>query len=186
MEGCGGGGSDSSSASSASEASTSNTDTSKTSAGSEAEPTAEGNSPPSNEFVGSGKNGQLAALGTVASDAERSAASRVIEASFQARATADWAAQCATLTAEVVKQVEENASVFGSKPGCVKALEAQANGAPEAARANPMEGPVVVLRTYDPKAFAFFHGTRGKDYVVPMEKEGGVWKLAALQEQEVP
>jgi hypothetical protein len=183
--GCGGGGSDSSSGSKSPEGSTSKS--SKKSEGSEPQPTAEPKSPPSVEFVGKGENGQLATLGKVASTAEREAASRALEESFQARAASDWAGQCSTLAAEVIKQIEKTATVLGASPGCVKALEKQAEPTPPSALANPMTGPIDVLRTnLGVQAFAFFHGTENKDYVVPLTKEGGQWKVAALTTQEVP
>jgi hypothetical protein len=188
--GCGGGGSDSSSEGNSPESSpsgsTKNSSKSGKSGGAKPEPGPEPKSPPSTEFLGKGENGKLATLGREADDEEREEASKVIEESFLAREAGDWEVQCATLSAEVIEQSEKAAAVLGAKQGCAKALEAQAEAVPEEALANPMTGPIDVLRTsYGLQAFAFFHGAEGKDYVVPLKKEGGEWKVAALQEQEI-
>lgn len=176
---CGGGGSDSSADS------TTNSPKTKTTASQEATP--EGSQgEPSREFVGKGPNGKLATVGKESSPAEREAASRVLEESLKAREEGDWEAQCATLVGPLVQQLEEGSSVLGAGGGCPRALEAQATPVPESARANTMTGPIDAFRVKSNQAFAFYHGTEGKDYVIPMIKEGGEWKLASLKEEEAP
>jgi hypothetical protein len=49
-----------------------------------------------------------------------------------------------------------------------------------------MTGPIDALRVENETAYAFYHGTKGEDFVIPMIKEDGEWKVASLQEQEVP
>jgi hypothetical protein len=185
VAGCGGGGSDSPTADTAGSSTNGSTKT-KNAEGSKSEGGSEATSPPSTEFLGKGENGKLATLGTVADDDEREAASEVIKESFEAREARDWEAQCATLAAEVIKQSEKSAAVLGAKPGCAEALESEALPIPDEAFANPMTGPINVLRTAPgSQAFAFFHGVEGKDFVIPLIKEGSEWKLAALQEQVI-
>jgi hypothetical protein len=184
LAGCGGSGSSNSSESSAS-TSTRNTEP-KTSASEAVKP--EGSkSEPSAEFVGKGKNGKLAKVGREASTAEREGASKVLEESFDAREAGDWKTQCETLAASTVEQIEKSAAVLGAAGGCPKALEAQARPVPPAARANTMIGPIAALRVKGGfNGFAFWHGTEGKDYVIPLIKQGGEWKLVSPQEQEAP
>jgi hypothetical protein len=180
--GCGGSGSVSSTES----ASTESPRTAKKSAGSKSEPGTESTSPPSTEFVGKGQNGKLATLGTVAGDEDREAASRVIEESLQAREAGDWETQCSSLAAATVKQIERSGTVLGRKQGCAKALERQSEAAPPEALASTMTGPIDVLRTAGgERGLAFYHGPEGKDYVIPVRKEGGEWKVEAPQEQEI-
>ncbi|MGB7684773.1 MAG: hypothetical protein WBL45_03230 [Solirubrobacterales bacterium] len=153
---------------------------------SSSEPGSELSSAPSTEFVGKGQNGRLATLGKVADDEEREAASRVIEESLQAREAGDWEAQCSSLATVTVKQLEKSGTVLGTQPGCAKTLEMQAEPAPPGALANTMTGPIDVLRTFgDERGLAFYHGPENKDYVIPVKKEGGEWKVEAAQEEEI-
>lgn len=173
--GCGGG--SSSSAGSGSSSDSSETVSQENGSG--------GSTKPSAEFLGKGENGKLATVGEEASAAEREAASRVIEKSLRARAAGDWATQCTTLAAQLIAGLERRAKTLGAKIGCPSALEAQAAPAPESARDNTMTGPIDVLRINGTQVFAFYHGTENKDYVMPLFDEGGEWKLAVLQEQEI-
>jgi len=178
---CGG----SSGGTSSGESSGASTDGSSTTASS-ADPGAE----PSAEFVGKGENGTLAKRGKESSVADREAASKVLEESFEARAAHAWAAQCGTLTAKAVKTVEEEAAQNAkgkSKPkGCASSLESIGKTAPESVLENPMTEPVAAMRISKGEAFAFFHGKGGKDYVIPLEKEGSEWKVNALAPQGAP
>jgi hypothetical protein len=187
--GCGGG-SDSSESSSPESGSTttSKTTTSEDSSSgpSKTPPPESSSSEPSREFLGSGRNGKLAKIGKESSVAEREAASVALEKNLNARATGDWATQCATLAASAVEQIEKGASVLGAGTSCPKALEAQAAPVPAAARASTMTGPIDAFRINQGiNGFAFYHGTGGKDYVIPMIKQGGEWKVVTLQEEEI-
>ena len=175
--GCGGGSSSSSSDS------TSSSGSNQTTASQGSAPA--GSTEPSIEFLGEGPNGKLAAVGKEASDVEREAASKVLEESFEAREAGDWAGQCATLASYLIEEIEKAVSVFG-KPGCPKALESQAASAPASTRENTMIGPIDALRVKEGfNGFAHYHGTKGKDYIIPMIKQRGKWKLVALTTEEI-
>lgn len=176
LAGCGGG-------SSSTEGSASNSAPTTASTTSQSEPSG---AEPSAEFVGKGKNGTLAKVGTEADASEREAASHVLEESLAARASGDWEAQCATLAAFVIKQVEKAAAILGASGGCAAALEAESAPTPPSALASTMSGPLAALRVKGKRGFAFYHGAKGKDYVMPMTKEGAEWKVASLQEQGAP
>lgn len=178
VAGCGSGGSSSSSGSTSSADSTSSSNDSSSTGTTEA----------SAEFVKPGGKNKIAKFGQEAEATEREAASSVLEENLQARAAGDWSTQCSSLTASAKKEVEEGAALQGVISGCAKELEAQAEPASQtkAIRANTMTGPIAVLRIKGNKGFALYHGTKGKDYAIPMEKEGGEWKVASLVTQEVP
>jgi hypothetical protein len=180
LPGCGGG-SDSTSGTTSNPSSSSE----QTAASNSAEPTTT-SSEPSKEFMGKGPNGQLAKIGKEASAAVREEASIALEENLNAREAGDWETQCSTLASATVEQVEKGASVLGAAPGCAKALEAQAAPLPPASRANTMTGPIDAFRINQGiNGFAFWHGTRGKDYVIPMIKQRGEWKVVTLREEEV-
>ncbi|HEX5610838.1 MAG TPA: hypothetical protein VFX45_12195 [Solirubrobacterales bacterium] len=144
------------------------------------------NGEPSAAFAGKGENGELATAGTESTVEEREAASKVVEESLEARAEGDFETQCRTLSPELVKQLEERGSKGIVQQNCVESLETLARNAPQAIFENVMTEPLAALRVNGTLAFAFFHGARGNNYVVPMEKEGTEWKVGSLQIQETP
>lgn len=175
VSGCGSGGSSSSPGSSSSAGSTSSSGESSSSSETEA----------SAQFKGSGPNSKIATFGQEADSEEREAASEVLEENLKARAARDFAGQCSSLTKGAIKVVDSAPTILHPE-GCAKDLEAQANGAPESVLANSLTGPIDALRIKGEKAFALYHGTHGKDYAMPMEKEGGEWKVGSVVTQEVP
>lgn len=141
---------------------------------------------PSAEFAGKGENGVLATAGKESSAEERAVASEVVERNMRARAARNWGAQCQTLARSVVKQLEGASSGGFFTQGCAEVLETVAQRATPAALENTMVEPLAAFRVNGRRAFAFYHGTQGRDYVVPMELEGGEWKVASLVPQETP
>lgn len=123
-----------------------------------------------------------------ASAEELEAASQALNDSFDARAKHDWSSQCETLSKKFVEVVEENGSPYlGVETNCAKSVERAAGNAPPQALANNIVGSLAALRLVGGgQAFAFYHGTGGKDYLIPMEEENGEWKVDSLKAEEVP
>jgi hypothetical protein len=182
VTGCGG--SDSSGGSSS--GSTSSTASDSPPAGSSNPPVSESpNTEPSKEFLGSGPNGSLAKIGKESGVAEREEASRVLEEFFTAGAAGDWKTQCSLLAASVKESIENAVSLTGGV-GCAAALGAEAQGLPASVRANTMTGPIDAFRINQGiNGFAFYHGTEGKDYVIPLIEQSG-WKVVTLRSEEIP
>lgn len=107
-------------------------------------------------------------------DPERDAASAVLVAYMSARAAADWPTACAQLAPQGIKSLERFA---GPGRGCVATFTAIYPRLAPGTWANTMTGPITILR---PDGVAIYHGSTGKDYAMPMVKEGGAWKVAAL------
>jgi hypothetical protein len=178
VAGCGGGSSSSNDSKSSSTSSSSSNSTTKASADS--------NTEPSSEFKAKGPNAEILKAGKEADEEEREAASEVLEESLEAREAEDWEAQCETLAAPLIKGIEEAGTTLGAGKGCPAGLEAQAAPVPPPARANTLTGPIDAFRVVGGnRGFALYHGTKGKDYVMPMAKEGGEWKVASLTEEEM-
>jgi hypothetical protein len=139
-------------------------------------------------FLRKGSKNKIAKFGQEADADEREAASKVLEENLQARAAGDWAAQCASLSATAIKNNEASAALEGVQGSCAKNLESQAQPLSEtkAIRTNTMTGPIAALRVKGNKAFALYHGAKGMDYAMSMEKEGDEWKVASLATQEIP
>jgi len=137
-------------------------------------------------FAGKGENGELAMAGSESTPEEREAASSVVEESLKARAAGDFAGQCETLASELIKGLEARGSKGILKKNCTTTLEGMARRATPGSLNNPMTEPLAALVVNGNLAFAFFHGAGGKDFVVPMEKEGSAWKVSSLEVQETP
>jgi hypothetical protein len=148
---------------------------------------ASGKFAPNTKFTATGVNAAIVHFGQEADAAEREAASKVLEENLRARAAGEWAKQCATLSAGAIKQLEQEAAHAGLKKDCAKSLEygSEPANVTEAIRADTMTGPIDVLRIKGSKAWALYHGAKGKDYAIEMIKEGGEWKVVALVTTEL-
>jgi hypothetical protein len=136
---------------------------------------------PSAQFrVKGGGKEQTADFGSEASEAEREAASAVLEENLEARAKEDWAGQCASLAAPVVKVIKQNATFLPGKVTCARQLEQEASGVPKSYLADTLEGHIDAFRVKGNEGFALFHGSDGFDYAMEMTKEGGEWKVNSL------
>jgi len=167
--GCGGGSSTDTSASSQPSGSTGGSETTKSS---DTAPGKAGNS----GFSAS----KLAEFGKEASQSELESASEVLAENLKAREAKDWAGQCASLSAQVVKRVENEGPALGAKPGCAAHLEEQASSAPSILFKDTLTGQIAALRVKGNSASALFHGNDGKNYLMPMRMEDGEWKVDSL------
>jgi hypothetical protein len=162
--GCGGG---SSSSNSSADTSTADTTTEATTKPTTVE------APPFSES-------ELAAYGKEATAAERKAASDALQKNLFAREAKQWAAQCATLTAAVVKVIEKESEFLHPFHPCPEGLKAQAGSAPAVLFKDTLSGEIDALRLQGGEAMAIYHGNDGKDWAMPMKKEGGEWKVGSL------
>jgi hypothetical protein len=142
-------------------------------------------SEPSAEFKGG--NAKVVKFGREAGAEEREAASSVLEENLKAREAEDWVTQCSTLSPGAVKDVEEEFAPFGAKPNCEKSLELGATpySSSAEARTDTMTGPIDALRVEGNRGFALYHGAKGKDYAIAMQKEGAKWTVAAIVTKEL-
>ena len=158
----------------------------------------------SSEFVKNGASTQYANFGKEASTEEREAVSAILEENLKARASGDYAVQCASLSAGAIKTIVQAAATLPTGKGCGKELEAVASvadardaeragaevaaakvegrkgKAPKTIREYTMTGPIDVFRVKGTQGFVLYHGIKGLDFVMPMTKEKGEWKVASL------
>ena len=127
-------------------------------------------------FIVPGGDNSIQRFGQEATAAERKAASEVLESYLQARASEQFVEECIYLARTAVEPLEKLAP--SAPRGCVVALNALGIGASTGSDA--MIGPVGSLRIGEGRAFALYHGRGGIDYVMPMVKESGAWKVASL------
>jgi hypothetical protein len=165
VAGCGGSSSDSAATAASAAGSTSNSDE------------------PSAQFLKPGEENPTVEFGHEASPSEREAVSKVVEKSLKARAAGDFATQCQTLSLKAIKQVPGATS----RQKCAKALAELAVPVSETAktRKDTLKGPIDAMRVKGTSGYALYHGTDGKDYSLPLEKEAGTWKVASILTTEV-
>jgi hypothetical protein len=107
-------------------------------------------------------------------DPDTAAASAVLEAYMAARATQNWPTACAQMTPKAISSLERFA---GAGRGCAATFAAFYPHLAPGSWDNTMTGPITSLRA---DGFAIYHGTTGRGYAMPMLKEGGGWKVAAV------
>ena len=76
-------------------------------------------------------------------------------------------------------QVLANAGKAEAK-SCPDALAVLARYGPPSEQKNPLSGSLAAFRVEGEKGFALFYGRRGQQYMMPMVKEGGIWKANQL------
>ena len=53
------------------------------------------------------------------------------------------------------------------------------------ARKDTLTGSITALRVKGGQGYALYHGNDGTDYAVPLEKEGGTWKVSSIETKEL-
>lgn len=129
----------------------------------------------------------IATFGKESGDAEREEASAVLTKNLVAREKADFATQCETLGKRGLE------AFLGKGKGnerskCQKELKklAEPLSKSKEIREDTLSGEIAALRVKGSQAYALYHGNNGQDYAVPMEEEGGSWKVGAIVPIELP
>jgi len=128
----------------------------------------------------------VATFGKEASESERAEASAVLDENLTARQEGDIAGQCGTLGKRGLESVSATSAKEPSK--CVAELKkiAEPLSSTENARKDTLAGEIAALRVDGKKAYALYHGNDGNDYAMPMEQEGGRWKVGGILTIELP
>lgn len=137
------------------------------------------------EFLIPGGDNLVQTFGEEASTAEREEASKVIHAWMKARVAEEWATDCGYLARDYARALVLDAhQVSGGKAtNCPQALEYFGDNA-SGTSGNTLTGPIDSLRVKGPEdteteweAIAQWHGPHGIDWVLPLEREEGTWKV---------
>lgn len=134
---------------------------------------------PTREFIIPGGDNAVQEFGREATPAERRQASAVIHAWMRARAAQDWQKDCSYFSRRYTKLLVDDAN--GVTDGKVKTCpQALAYFGHEASGdyVNTLTGPIDSLRAGKRHGYAQYHGRGGKDWIVPMDVEGGKWLVA--------
>lgn len=138
---------------------------------------------PSAQFIKRKGDNSIAEFGEEASAEEREAANVIVVESLEARASGDFQTQCETLNKKGIEGVP------GAKgqQGCVAALTkfAEPLATTKHARRDTLSGSIAALRIKGNQGYALYHGNDGNDYMLPLEKEDGAWKLSSVFSTEM-
>jgi hypothetical protein len=124
-------------------------------------------------FVAPGADNSVPTFGSEASAVQRESAEANLRAYLTARAARQWARACSLLAATVRQGYEKRAK---SGANCTKVLPVLAPlkaGEP----ADPLLGRLLAFRVKGRNAFALFYGPGHQQYIVPMNREAGAWRL---------
>lgn len=129
-----------------------------------------------------GGDNSIQEFGAESAGGERAQAAATAEAYFEARAAGRWAAACADLAAPIRKQIGAFAGrAQGSgSAACPTAMRALTEGAPPAALRAAARIEVLSLRREGSRAFLIYRDGEDVPSQVPMAREGGEWKVAAI------
>jgi hypothetical protein len=139
---------------------------------------------PTRQFLEPEGDNIVQTFGQEGTKAEREQASETIHAWLRARAVQDWKKDCSYFSRAYQKNltVDAHGVTHGKVKNCPQALayfKHEASGD----YVDNLRGPIISLRvgTSDNQpnlAYAQYHGTDGKDWIVTLEKEGGAWKVS--------
>jgi hypothetical protein len=129
-----------------------------------------------------GGDNSIQEFGVEAPSAERVQASRVLQAYLDARLAGNYALACSYLSGPMKAQLGQfGAGARGqAPPDCTQAMRAFTEGVPKAALRNAAEIRVLSMRVEDEQAFLLYKDGEDLPSAVPMNEEGGAWKVAAI------
>jgi hypothetical protein len=137
-------------------------------------------------FVKPRADNSIPTFGTEAPRSDRAGAEAALRAYLSARAGGDWAAACAGLATSLRRQIQALAGASAKAKDCAAAYKTLSASTPAAARADPLSGPLLALRIKGQSAFALFNGSDNQQYVMPMAREGGAWKVTQIEPLAYP
>jgi len=145
---------------------------------------------PSREFLVPGGDNVVQTFGEEATAKERQRAFRVIDAWMKARAVQDWKTDCSYFShayKHSLVTTDAQRVTKGKVTTCPAAL-AYFGHLASGSYKNNLAGPIDSLRVGENLelvegrqvlgAYAQYHGNDGRDWVIPLEREGDKWKIA--------
>jgi hypothetical protein len=123
---------------------------------------------------------EIPTFGSEATGGDRAALEAALHGYLSGRASGDWAKACDSLAAPIQQQLQRFASSFPQAKGCPGLLQAFSSQLPPRVLADAAKAEVTSVRLQADRAYAIYTGAGGLTYVMPMTREDGAWKAAAL------
>jgi hypothetical protein len=137
----------------------------------------------SGQFVEKGGDNSIQQFGFEPSDSELAPAAAALHGYLDARAAHAWAASCEYLAAGVAEQLTQLSAGAGGKakqPSCAEVVAGLSGAVPDQALHEAAVADVASLRAEGERGFLLFKGAQDADYFIPMVREDGSWKVAAI------
>jgi hypothetical protein len=137
----------------------------------------------SKQFEAKGGDNSIEEYGSETSGSEFDEAARAFHDFLDARAAGAWAAACKRMASAVTEGLirQLGSAEGGGKPTCATVLADLSTGVPRAAlREEADQADVAALRVEGDRGFLLFRGVEGEAFFVPMLREDGQWKVAAI------
>lgn len=130
------------------------------------------------QFEAEGGDNSIEEFGGEGSGSDFDEAAAALHGYLDARAARAWSGACGYLAAGVGRMLVEQ--LGGGKGSCAEVLAGISAGVPESALREAAVADVGSFRAEGDSGYLLFHGAGGSAYFIPMAREGGRWKVAAL------
>jgi hypothetical protein len=134
------------------------------------------------QFLTPGGDNSVQEFGEEAGEADREEAAAALHAFLDARAEGDWKTTCDHLAEKVLGSFERFAERSEGLRGksCPQLLASVSGPATGEAREEAALADVGALRIEGERGFVLYHGSEETAWAMPMVREDGRWKVAAL------
>jgi hypothetical protein len=129
-----------------------------------------------------GGDNSIQTFGVEAPSADRVEAARVFQAYLDARAAGDWALACSYMSEAIRTQLEQFGSQGGSSRSldCAEVTRGFTAGVSREILRKAADINVLSMRVEGGQAFLLYKDGDGLPSAVPMNEEGGNWKVSAI------
>lgn len=135
----------------------------------------------SKQFVHKGGDNSLQEYGSEGTGEDFREAAAALHTYLDARAAGAWGAACGALSGRLVEQlISQLGATSEGKQLCPEVLAELDSGIPEAAVREGAEADVAALRAQGDAGYLFYRGPQGEALFIPVHREGGHWKVAAV------
>ncbi len=132
-------------------------------------------------FETKGGDNSIQEYGAEPSGAEFEAAAAVLHEYLDARAARAWAAACERLSPAIAGELAQQlGAAQGEQPECASVLAELSAGVPAAALREAAAVDAAALRVEGNSGFLLLRDSRGDPYFIPMFRDDGGWKVAAI------
>lgn len=132
-------------------------------------------------FIQSGADNSIPEYGSEGSATQKAQATAALGAYLSARQAQEWGRACSLMGATVRRQLAVLAAASGGKTAnanCVHSYRILSKYGSKGERADLLIGSLAAFRVKAEKGFALFYGPHRQQFMMPMVREGGRWKVS--------
>jgi hypothetical protein len=138
------------------------------------------------QFEVKGGDNSIQEYGREGSEPEFAEAATALHNYLDARAAGAWSAACRYLASETTKQLVAQLNADDGGSSCAEVMAVLSTGLPRAALRQAAVADAGALRAEGSHGFLLFHGAGGTVYFMPMVRERGHWRVAAVAASAAP